>query len=161
MKLWKLVVVLVLVLLSFYFVFYKVQNKNRQQETVKQWLTQTDEQGPVLVKVTPVDLGRNANQWRFTVTFTTHSEELDQDPMKAVSLIDDKGNVYNPLYWEGPGPGGHHIEGTMIFNKINPVPKYIELRIKDIGGVPERYLKWEIEENLSIKDDERFKGENL
>lgn len=146
MRYLRLVAILILIFLSYYyFMVYKGQNRGNQQVVVKQWQTKTDEQGSVLVKATPIDLGKNTSQWKFTVTFTTHSEELDQDPTKVISLIDDKGNVFEPLSWEGPGSGGHHREGTLIFRSINSVPKYIELRIKDVGGISERSLIWDLE----------------
>lgn len=72
----------------------------------------------------------------------THSVELDQDPMRITTLIDDKGNVYKPLSWEGIGPGGHHREGVLTFNKITPTPKSVELEISDIGDVV-RGFAWE------------------
>ena len=58
--------------------------------------------------------------------------------------MDDKGNTYQSTMWEGSGPGGHHREGILVFNEINPTPAYIELKIKNVGGVPERLFKWDI-----------------
>jgi len=121
------------------------QNQASQQTAQKQWETYTSEQEPVLIKATPTELGKDARQWKFIIAFTAHSGDLNQDPTKVVSLADDKGNIYEPISWEGPGPGGHHREGTLIFNSINPIPKYIELKIKDVGGIAERSFKWNLE----------------
>lgn len=154
MKYWRYIAIgLVFVfLLYYYFAVYRdadqhdTQNVNQQQTTTqKQWETKTDEQAPVLIKVTPIELGSNQNQWKFTVAFTTHSVDLDQDPTKVMSLIDDQGKTYLPTAWEGPGPGGHHREGTLSFKAIQPLPKYIELEVKDVGGIPERSFRWDLE----------------
>ncbi len=153
MKYWRFIIIglAFIFLLYYYFAVYQdgkqyhAQNQTSQQAAQKQWETKTDEQPPVLVKATPTELGKDAKQWRFTVAFTAHSGDLDQDPLKVVSLFDDKGNVYEPISWEGPGPGGHHREGTLVFNSINPFPKFIELKIKDVGGIPERSFRWNLE----------------
>ncbi len=111
----------------------------------KQWETKIDEEPPVTIEITPVEFGPARSQWKFNVIFTTHVGSLDFDPMKIVSLTDDKGNVYSPIAWQGPGPGGHHREGMLIFNAPNPALFDMELKIKDVGGVPERLFKWSIE----------------
>lgn len=110
----------------------------------KEWETKINEEPPVTIEITPVDLERAASQWKFNVIFTTHSGSLDFDPMKIASLTDDRGNVSRPIAWEGPGPGGHHREGTLIFNPVDPSPEYVELKIKDVSEVPERLFKWSI-----------------
>ena len=99
----------------------------------------------VTVEVTPLELSKEAKTWNFAVAFTTHSGNLDQDLTKVTVLTDDQGNVYQPTVWEGSPPGGHHRSGTLRFNPINPTPKFIELKVKDVGGVPERSFKWNLE----------------
>ena len=153
MKYWRFIAVglAFIFLMYYYFAVYRdarqhdVQQSNQQQTTQKQWETKTDEQEPVLIKVTPVQLGLNQNPWKFEVTFTTHSGDLDIDPTKVISLVDDKGNMYQPATWEGPGPGGHHISGTLLFNPITPFPKSVELKVKDVGSISERTFKWNLE----------------
>ncbi len=116
---------------------------NSSTSGVKQkWETRTDEQANVTVVVTPLNLSSQSTEWKFDIGMNTHSVELDQDPVQIVTLVDDKGNVYKPLSWEGAGPGGHHREGVLIFNAIQPMPQTVELKIKDIGGIPERSFKW-------------------
>lgn len=127
------------------------QPSNNQQieqpvNTVRDnWETKTDDQPPVTIKITPVELGKGTETWKFQIVFDTHSGSLDDDLLAAVSLVDDKGNIYQKISWEGPGPGGHHREGTLAFNPIQPPPKYVELKIKDVGGVLERSFRWNIE----------------
>ena len=81
----------------------------------------------------------------FRITFTTHSGSLDDDPTSVASMVDEVGNVYLPTGWEGPGPGGHHREGMLVFNAIESTPKYIELRVNGIGGISERLFRWNLE----------------
>ena len=119
-------------------------DKETAQQLLEQWETKTDEQLPVTIAVTPIELGKDAKTWKFDVAFTTHSGSLDDDPVKIAFLVDDKGNTYQSTMWEGSGPGGHHREGILVFNAINPTPAYIELKIKNVGGVPERLFKWDI-----------------
>lgn len=76
--------------------------------------------------------------------FDTHSVDLNQDVIQIAELTDDKRNIYKPTAWGRAGPGGHHREGALVFHQINPVPASVELKIKDIGGVPERSFKWNL-----------------
>lgn len=153
MKYWRFIAIglAFIFLMYYYFVVYRdarqhdTQTANQQTITQKLWETKSDEQAPVLIKVTPTQLGSGQNPWKFTVTFTTHSGDLDQDPTKVAVLIDDRGNTYRPISWEGPQPGGHHIEGSFLFDTIEPTPKYVELKILDVGGIPERIFKWSLE----------------
>lgn len=97
------------------------QNSNQPQQTSKNTLaTKTDEQGQVSVKVTPQTL-TDSTQWKFDVVFDTHSVDLDQDLMQIAVLVDDRGSEYKPTAWEGSGPGGHHREGILVFEAINPM----------------------------------------
>ena|SRR3989344_9272830 len=122
-------------------------NQTKQPASTAQsiWETKTDNQPPVTIKVTPVEFGKDAQIWKFQTAFDTHSGSLDDDLLTAVSLVDDTGHVYLPISWEGPGPGGHHREGTFIFNPVQPLPKYVALKLKDVGGVPERSFRWDLE----------------
>lgn len=147
-----LIIVVLIFLLYYYFGIYdggrQQTQSNQQIESVsgieqKQWETKTNEEPPVTIKITPIELG-NAEIWRFGVVFDTHSGSLDDDPMEIAVLADDKGKSYRPIAWEGPGPGGHHREGVLVFNAINPAPSYAELKIKNVGGISERLFKWNI-----------------
>jgi|SRR3989344_5719849 len=118
---------------------------NQEQTTQPQWETKTDEQPPVTITVTPLKLGKDIPLWKFDVAFDAHSGSLDDDPLVVATLIDDKGNIYQPIAWEGPGAGGHHREGVLVFDPINPIPSFVELKIKGVGGILERSFKWNIE----------------
>lgn len=157
MKFVKFTLVILVSLAVIYFVFQAFRGQVKREPKPNpaasppassnqptQWQTQTDEQPPVLVKVTPLVLAENADVWKFDITFDTHSVELDQDVMKVATLLDDKGQVYEPIGWEGPGPGGHHREGVLLFKPVSPRPEFIELKVKDVGGVKERVFKWSL-----------------
>ena len=105
--------------------------------------SKTDEQGQVSVKVTPQAL--SGTQWKFQIVFDAHSGSLDDDPLQVSVLVDDKGNTNQPTVWDGQGPGGHHREGVLIFNVSNPALSFITLKIRNVGGVPDRSFKWNIE----------------
>lgn len=109
------------------------------------WETKTDAQGAVIVTMTPLEFGKDAGLWKFGIVFDTHSGSLDDDVLAAAFLEDGAGNVYEPVAWEGPGPGGHHREGVLVFPAIDPLPPQVELSIKNVGAVPERVFAWSTE----------------
>ena len=120
-----------------------VANQTSQQiDNSQKWETKTDEQASVTVVVTPLDISAQSAEWKFDIGMNTHSVELDQDVTKIAVLVDDQGNEYKPLRWEGP-VGGHHREGVIVFNRITPISKSIELKISDIGGVV-RSFTWQL-----------------
>ncbi len=121
----------------------KTQSPTQKQTTQSSLETKTDERGQVTVKITPQAL--RGDQWKFDVVLDTHSVDLGQDMMQITELVDGQGNTYKPIAWEGAGPGGHHREGVLIFQPISLMPSSVELKIKDVGGVPERLFKWNTE----------------
>jgi len=110
----------------------------------KQWESKTDDRPPVTVKVTPVEFGQDAQTWKFRIVLDTHSGSLDDNLLRVAVLTDDKGKVYEPVAWEGAEPGGHHREGVLMFNAVQPMPESIEIKIKNVGGVPERSFAWSL-----------------
>ena len=117
----------------------------QQNVPQNQWETKTDDQSPVTVTVTPLELGKDAQAWKFDIVFDTHSGSLDDDLLIAAVLIDDNGAAYQPTAWEGSGPGGHHREGVLVFDVISPTPSQVTLKIKSVGGVIERTFVWSVE----------------
>jgi len=81
---------------------------------------------------------------KFDVSMNTHQGSLDLDLTKISFLEDDKGNMYQPLSWEGSPPGGHHRSGTLGFPRLREKTKFIKLIIKSVYDVPERVFKWEL-----------------
>src|SRR3989338_8375309 len=137
-----------------FFVFY--QNRPAEKKTPatpetvqragnsQKWETKTDDQADITVVVTPLDLAPESSEWKFDIGINTHSVELDQDMTKIVVLTDDQGKEYKPVAWDGAAPGGHHREGVLTFKAISPMSRSVELTIKNIGGIPERSLQWDL-----------------
>ena len=82
------------------------------------------------------------------ISMNTHSVELDQyDLSKLTVLLDSNGLEYTATSWDS-APGGHHRMGVIRF----PVPPsltqktttYIKLVIRNIAGVDERVLRWDV-----------------
>ncbi len=130
--------ILVIALIGGFLIFY--QNRPTEQKLE----SKVDDQASVTVAVAPIDISSQSKEWKFDIVMDTHSVELDQDMTESTVLISDQGKEYKPISWEGPS-GGHHREGVLVFNPIEPAPKYIELKIKNVGGVTERLFKWNIE----------------
>ena len=84
----------------------------------------------------------------FDVAMNTHSVDLDQYDLGELAVLrDDTSNEYHPVSWDS-APGGHHRSGTLIFSIPDSVSqgkaKYVEIVIRDIAGIDERVLKWEL-----------------
>lgn len=152
----KYLLILVILFISAGLIYFGVFTKEQPQSNNSQqtkpmdipaqiaWETKVDEQSPVTIKVTPLLLRKDSEKWKFQIVFDTHSGSLDDDLLSVISLIDDKGVSYQPISWDGPGPGGHHRDGVLVFNAIDPIPLAVELKFKNIGAVAERAFKWEL-----------------
>lgn len=138
MKYIRFILIAVAAAFLVYFFFFVPNRDIRENE--EGFETKTDERGQVTVKVTPQAL--SDTQWKFYIVFDTHSVDIDHDITQIAELFDSGGNTYKPITWEGSAPGGHHREGMLIFEAISPVPPFVELTIKDIGGVPARSFIW-------------------
>jgi hypothetical protein len=87
----------------------------------------------------------------FQVKMETHTVELGQYKLEKLSTLkNDKGEVVKPLRWEAPAKGGHHVSATLIFPTatsggkplIGSDTKYIEMIVKNIGGIEEKVFRW-------------------
>ena len=145
----KLVLILLLLLagvaIIFNFVVKKPANKNTNPPSpAEKIFPQTSSEGTITIKVNPNGLFTKAETWDFGIVLDTHTDELDQDLVKNTVMIDDQGRKFSPVSWEGDPPGGHHREGTLKFKAISPKPKFIQLKISQVGNVEERVFKWEL-----------------
>ena len=120
------------------FVSVKASESNKNK-----LLTQENEGGNVKIIVTPKTLAVGEKP-SFNIVFETHSVDLAFDVSQISSLVDEKGKIFNNSIWEGSGPGGHHREGTLTFNTVLSETKFVELIIKDVAGVLQRKLRWEL-----------------
>ncbi len=92
--------------------------------------------------------GKENGSLVFHVAMNTHSVDLDQYDLGELAILrDNEGKEYHPVSWDS-APGGHHRQGVLTF----PLPdslsqgeaKYIEIVIRDVDGIKERLLKWEL-----------------
>lgn len=102
-----------------------------------------NDENSVSVKVKPVEFSFN-KPVKFEITVETHAVDLNFDITKISYLEDDKGNIYNPLKWDGTPPGGHHRSGILSFPDYAQKTKLIKLTLKGISRVPERVFIWEL-----------------
>jgi len=77
-------------------------------------LTRTDQQGMVVVEVTPLNLGTPADTLIFEVAMNTHSVDLSMDLVQLSTLTTNTGMVIQALSWDAP-LGGHHVSGKLTF----------------------------------------------
>lgn len=141
-KLGIFLILMMVVLVGFW--VWSVLEPNRptkDQVQQEQIAKQFDNQGEVIVEVTPISLNKN-EQATFQVLLDTHTVELGYDLLKVSILIDDLGNKLKPISWSG-GSGGHHLKGELIFPAISSKAKSVELTISNISGFDRRF-KWKL-----------------
>lgn len=109
-----------------------------------QLATQKDSANGVTVAVTPGNLAADAKTWDFAVVFDTHSQDLSDDVARSAILLDDKGNEFKAVAWEGAAPGGHHRAGVLKFNAVSPQPLAVELRMTRPSEAKPRTFRWEL-----------------
>ena len=96
--------------------------------------------GGVTAKVTYLNPG-STDDPRFQVVLDTHSVGLDGYDLKSITVLrDDAGKSYLPTGAENKG-SGHHREVTLIFPKVSPEAKRLEIVINDVAGVKERSFR--------------------
>lgn len=109
-----------------------------------QLAAQKDSANGVTVAVTPGNLAAGTKVWDFAIVFDTHSQDLSDDVVGGAALVDNQGNEFRPLGWEGAAPGGHHREGVLKFAAITPRPQAVELRIARPGEAKPRSFRWDL-----------------
>ena len=77
-------------------------------------MTRTDQQGAVVVEVTPLNLDQPGQTLDFQVSLNTHSVDLSMDLATLATLATDTGLQVEAISWDGPR-GGHHVSGTLSF----------------------------------------------
>jgi len=101
-----------------------------------------NQEGGVMVKVTPRQTVPGGEAWEFEVVFETHTGALAGNPAQFSKLIDTEGRTHPPLQWVGDPPGGHHRKGILRFKPEPGRAGMIELQIDGVGGVPTRLFRW-------------------
>ncbi len=105
--------------------------------------SQSNGEGDVTVSATLID----QSDWSFEMSLTTHSVDMREDLTQVSILVDENGNEYKPIEWQGDPPGGHHRGGVLRFGEITPSPRSVALIVRQVGGVEERVFEWTPLEN--------------
>jgi hypothetical protein len=120
-------------------------------QSAEKKLTQRSSGGSVTIDVTWENPKDTAGP-RFAIVMDTHSVELDGYDLGKLSVLrNDQGVEVKPQQWDS-APGGHHRTGTLMFPSadasgktvVGAGVKRLELVIRDVSGVKERILKWEV-----------------
>ena len=101
----------------------------------------TDVQGGISFEATPLEFSFSG-PLKIEIRIDTHSGSLDFDLAKISNIEDNLGNKYQPLKWEGPPPGGHHISGVLFSPQLDGKAKKIKLTIQDAYL---RIFEWNLE----------------
>ena len=111
-------------------------------------MVRVDQQGAVIVEVTPVDLSGASEKLEFEIALNTHSVDLSMDLAALSTLRTDAGLSVAALQWGAPR-GGHHISGTLSFpanqdgKSILAGAKSLTLTIHDLDAA-QRVFEWDL-----------------
>ena len=136
-------VIVTIIVAAILFALYYSYNASPSGGTVFE--SQTSNAGSVAVTVKPQSLSENTTVWDFDVILNTHTVELTADLVEAVVLIDENGKEYKPMGWKGDSLGGHHREGMLSFQPLDPLPRAITLLVRNIGEIKERSFSWQLQ----------------
>ncbi len=115
--------------------------------------TQRNSAGNVTIDVTWENPKETSGPLTFSVAMNTHSVDLDGVDLGRLAVLrNDSGQEVKPQKWDAPSGGGHHRSGVLTFPSkdssgkpiVGPGTKTLELVIRDVAGVKERVLRWEI-----------------
>jgi hypothetical protein len=111
-------------------------------------MTRIDEQGAVIVEVTPLNLGTPADTLEFDVSMNTHSVDLSMDLAQLATLSTDAGLTVQASKWDA-APGGHHVSGKLLFPSMQDTKSILEgaskltLTIINVDATS-RIFEWEL-----------------
>ncbi len=112
-------------------------------------LTRNDQQGAVIVEVTPLNLDDASEQLEFDVALETHSVDLNMDLATLATLTTDAGVTIPAMLWDAPR-GGHHVSGKLIFpaqkdgKSLLDGASKLTLTILNIDA-PSRVFEWQLD----------------
>jgi hypothetical protein len=107
-----------------------------------------DQQGAIIVEITPLNLDAPTDTLEFNVVMTTHSIDLIMDLATLATLTTDTGVSVESSLWDAP-LGGHHVEGKLIFPTTKDGKPILEgatkltLTIINVD-VPSRIFEWKL-----------------
>ncbi len=111
-------------------------------------LVRIDEQGAVVVEVTPLNLSTAADTLEFNVSMNTHSVDLSMDLAMIATLTTDTGVSVQASTWDAP-QGGHHVEGKLVFPAMSDGKSIIQgvsrLTLTLVGvDAASRVFEWQL-----------------
>jgi len=107
-----------------------------------------DEQGAVVVEVTPLNLNTQDNTLQFEIVLNTHSVDLSMDISSLATLSTDTGKIVQATAWDALR-GGHHVKGELTFPSLIDGKSVIEgatrvaLEIREVD-TPSRTFEWQL-----------------
>ena len=107
-----------------------------------------DQQGAIIVEITPLNLDSPTDTFEFDVALTTHSIDLSMDLATLSTLTTDTGISVDATLWDAP-LGGHHVTGKLIFPTTKDGKSILEgaskltLTILSLDA-PTRVFEWEL-----------------
>jgi hypothetical protein len=110
--------------------------------------TRIDEQGAIIIEITPLNLDSPTDTFEFDVVMNTHSIDLSMDLATLSTLTTDTGVNVDATLWDAP-LGGHHVEGKLIFPAMQDGKSILEgatkLTLTMINvDAPSRIFEWEL-----------------
>lgn len=142
----SIVFVILLLLLAGFAIGYRSTTSNEPKRNRVQnaaYISKTNSEGTVTVKVAPENVSRNGKTWSFRVVLDAHEGSLDENVALLTALTNEEGIRQNPLSWQGDPPGGHHREGIVTFPSFTDTPVSVTLIVANIGGITERRFSWD------------------
>lgn len=122
----------------FYFKGFSNKSNNNQEAVESEFESLVSEQGGITFTATPLEID---SETIFEIAVDTHAGSLNFDLTQISVLEDDQGKKYEPIKWEGPVPGGHHMSGTLIFPELDKNAKSLKLTIQDAFS---RIFEWDL-----------------
>jgi len=107
-----------------------------------------DQQGAIIIEITPLNLDAPTDALEFDIVMTTHSIDLSMDLATLATLTTDTGVSVESTLWDAPR-GGHHVEGRLIFpatkdgKSILAGATKLTLTILNVDA-PSRVFEWEL-----------------
>lgn len=108
-----------------------------------------DQQGAIIIEITPLNLHAPTDPIEFSVVMTTHSIDLSMDLATLSTLTTDTSVSVDATLWDAP-LGGHHVAGKLIFPSTKDGKLILEgatkltLTIINVDA-SSRIFEWEIE----------------
>lgn len=106
---------------------------------------QSTESGGVTIVVKPVEVSADAASWRFEVSLSTQSQDLNDDLSRTAFMLNRAAKKQEaPTGWKGDAAGGRNRSGVLTFKPLKPQPTAIELRIQRVGEKAPRVFRWDL-----------------